>query len=761
MTSPAPTVYHVRLDGQSAEPGWLLGSCVGADPGQDLIAFLSHDVSLTAPSVTGASLRSVQRLRGHSGTILRMNRMAPSGQVLLERPGAPSLDLTPPPDQTGWLAGADCIISILNGEPVEQIADWLDWHARHHGMTGALLFNRLGESGASADLAERLKGRDTPWLAVIVVVDLAMPVGHPDLPEATHRLQAPNAPGKDRIARPPNDRWRSPVLETVLLEMGRWRFLRMAGTVCHLDPSDYLAPNGQTVFEAARASQSGAVGLIGQPAYAWSVAGDTPAVPGDHICRPFDIDNRFLRWCVVPEQPADPERIWRPHRVIGATLAARPDLALYRFMGLRHPACKPAEIIPKSSLTEDPALLALSETHFNHKPQRVPEKWQTSDISLDAAVPENPKITLVTAMKNEGPFLLEWIAYHRTIGATDFLVYTNDCTDGTDHFLDLLQTKGLVQHRDNPFRKTPGLKPQHAALQAAEHEKVVREADWILVSDVDEFVAIHTGDGSFRALFEVVGNVHLISLTWRLFGNADIAQYKDDFIIRQFTSCAAKMANKPHQAWGFKTLYRNNGVFRKLGVHRPKGIKGALADKLRWVNGSGVALPKREFRNAWRSSAETVGYDLVTLNHYAVRSAESFLVKRDRGRVNHTDRDQGRAYWFRMNHNTTEDHSIQRMLPALEAEWARLMADPEIAAAHHAAVAAHRAKIAELRARPDYEAFFADLTGHRLSRLSRMLPHFGANVFLSGPDSVPDELLDQELEENFYFTVDAPVEALH
>ena len=28
------------------------------------------------------------------------------------------------------------------------------------------------------------------------------------------------------------------------------------------------------------------------------------------------------------------------------------------------------------------------------------------------------------------------------------------------------------------------------------------------------------------------------------------------------------------------------------------------------------------------------GYDLVQLNHYAVRSAESFLVKRDRGRVN-------------------------------------------------------------------------------------------------------------------------------
>ncbi len=91
------------------------------------------------------------------------------------------------------------------------------------------------------------------------------------------------------------------------------------------------------------------------------------------------------------------------------------------------------------------------------------------------------------------------------------------------------------------------------------------------------------------------------------------------------------------------------------------------------------------YRNAWRSTAETYGYDLVALNHYAVRSAESFLVKRDRGRVNHVDRDQGLAYWFRMNNNAEEDLSIQADAACrCEAELAALMADPEIAAMHDA-----------------------------------------------------------------------------
>ena len=88
-------------------------------------------------------------------------------------------------------------------------------------------------------------------------------------------------------------------------------------------------------------------------------------------------------------------------------------------------------------------------------------------------------------MKDEGPYILEWLAYHRAIGFTNFLIYTNDCSDGTDTMFDLLQSKGFVQHRQNPFKKTK-LKPQHAALQAADKEPLVQQADWLICMDVDE-----------------------------------------------------------------------------------------------------------------------------------------------------------------------------------------------------------------------------------------------------------------------------------
>jgi hypothetical protein len=423
-------------------------------------------------------------------------------------------------------------------------------------------------------------------------------------------------------------------------------------------------------------------------------------------------------------------------------------------MGLRHDARAVSKIVPKASLVEVPELLEQASRYWQAKPVPVPKHRGKAPSTKPNSV------AIVTCMKNEGPFILEWLAYHRVIGVENFLVYTNDCTDGTDTFLDLLQAKGLVQHRDNPFRDS-GMKPQHAALHAADGEAIMQESDWLICMDVDEFINVKVGDGRLPDLFHAVGGANMISMTWRLFGNADQHEFHDRPLIGDFTKCAAEMTRKPHQAWGFKTLYRNLGIFKKLGVHRPKGLNPQLWEEINWVNGSGKPMPKTNYRNAWRSTKATVGYDLVSLNHYAVRSAESFLVNRDRGRVNHVDRDQGLAYWFRMNHNLEEDRSIQRMLPALRAEMDRLLADPDIAAMHAHCVAAHQAKIAELKATSNYEAFYKTLTSARMQNLSRKLQHFGANVFLAGPDVVPDEVAFEDLPASFFFTVEKQQDTQH
>ncbi|MDZ4134001.1 MAG: glycosyltransferase family 2 protein, partial [Paracoccaceae bacterium] len=478
----------------------------------------------------------------------------------------------------------------------------------------------------------------------------------------------------------------APLAEGLIYEIAKWRFLTQARAVLTLDVTDILAPDAPNAFDACTTARQGLIILSGARIYPWRVRPGREAGFGDHICRPFDLGKPILRWGVAPAR-AGLENTWRMLRVAYAKPGEDAvPLPFLRAMAIRVPGRAASELAPKTSLVEDAALLALAETAFATHPVRPPV---SAPKSAPLAATHGGRTLIVTTMKNEGPFILEWLAYHRAIGVDDFLIYTNDCTDGTDTMLDLLQTKGLVAHRENPFRQS-GLKPQHAALQAAESEPVMQSCGWGICMDVDEFINIKIGDGTLAALYAAMGQANMISLTWRLFGNADVQGYADRFLLEQFTACAPEVIRKPHQAWGFKTLFRNIDIYKKLGVHRPKGLIPDLWDRVNWLNGSGRPMPRGMFRNGWRSTLETYGYDWVQLNHYAVRSAESFLVKRDRGRVNHVDRDQGLNYWFRMNHNVAQDRSIQRMIPALRAEYDRLLADPEIRAAHDHSVACHR-----------------------------------------------------------------------
>lgn len=656
--------------------------------------------------------------------------------------------------ETEFFAGKRCVVAIRNDERPAILREWLEHLVQHHGLEAALILDRAEPAKADRDslqIEAEIAGSKTLRDLKVMMLSADVPLGHPELGHEAHPMNAPDAPGKDRMDHPEADPWHSPILFGSFYEFARQMYLERARCVLALDPLDLLpAPDGRhpNVFDAAEAQPGTYVQLVGHRAYPWAIRPNALPEFADHICLRFDEGAGHGRWCYAPLP--DQAAVWRWRRVVG--VPARQDLIrFYRCMALRYGeetggGQQVSRLVPKSSLVESDFLLNIAEA-AGHKPRRLPDAQTRKDNQ------RRNDVAIVTTMKNEGPFILEWLAYHRVIGVEKFLVFTNDCTDGTDTFFDLLQRKGIVEHRENPFREMD-LKPQHAALAAAEKEPIMKNAAWCICMDVDEYINVHVGDGTLGALFKALPDANMISLTWRLYGNADVHEFDPSPIIGQFDRCAPEMARKPHQAWGFKTLFRNIGLFKKMGVHRPKGLKPQLVDQINWVNGSGKPMPEKEYRTAWRSTASTVGYAMVSLNHYAVRSAESFLVKRDRGRVNHVDRDQGLAYWFRMNNNYEENRSIMRMIPRVEAEMARLLEDPEIRAAHEHCIAEHRAHIDRLMATENYRKFYGDITGERMERLSRMHLHFGSAVFHTGPDCVPDEVVFKDQPADFFFTVE-------
>jgi hypothetical protein len=762
MSRPHPTRVIRRPLMAAARGGLPLLDAVYWDEGGTRAVRILTRGGIHAEDAVESATLTITETRAVSGALLLAGALpGEEGSVTLRLGTGASVDIVLAPAEYDLFAGRNCLLGVRLEESADIVADWLRYHAAHHGATGAVVVNRAppdSPEGSAEDFAEGLEEAlfDCPGL-VVVVLESAVPLGKPGLGPESHPYLAPDAPGKDRMEVPAPDPWRAPLGEPLIFEAVKWRFLAKARAVLCLDVTDILAPdNGPNAFDLCQAAKHGVALLVGHRIYPWRIRKGRAAGFGDHICRPFDRRRGIARWGVAPDI-AGLANTWRAVRVAFAKPDAGQIVPFWRAMAIRVPGYKAAELAPKTSLIEDERLIALA-TLFDHAPVRPPV---SEPKPAPARAVHAGRTCIITTMKNEGPFILEWLAYHRAIGVEDFLIYSNDCTDGTDTLLDALQARGLVQHRDNPFRATPGLRPQHAALQAAEDEPIVQACAWAICMDVDEFIDVKIGDGTLTALYAAMGEANMIALTWRLFGNADIHAYDDRFVTEQFTLCAPELVRKPHQAWGFKTLFRNIDIYRKLGVHRPKGLRPDLWGQVRWLNGSGRPMPREMFRNGWRSSLETYGYDWVQLNHYAVRSAESFLVKRDRGRVNHVDRDQGLNYWFRMNHNAVADASIQRMIPAARAEFDRLLADPEIRALHEAAVAAHRAKIADLMARADARAFYDDLTGERMEALSKMLHVFGSAVFNAGPGVVPPDLHHRPLPRGFFFTIEGGGDAEH
>ncbi|MCY1125835.1 glycosyltransferase family 2 protein [Frigidibacter sp. RF13] len=287
------------------------------------------------------------------------------------------------------------------------------------------------------------------------------------------------------------------------------------------------------------------------------------------------------------------------------------------------------------------------------------------------------KALLILTVRNEGAFLIDWLAWHRHVGFTDFLVFSNDCTDGTDLMLDRLAAMGWLTHVPNPGPHEKGA--QWAALKAANAHPLKRQADWLLTADIDEYVTVHAGDGRLADLFAALPEATAIPLTWRLFGNGGVIRRDGRPVPEVFTRAAPAVMGWPWRAAMFKTLFRNDGSYGALGVHRPKDPTPEGLSRQRWFDGSGRELPADFHSARLFSPFGQDNYGLVQLNHYALGAMEDYVLKCDRGRANRSASAFDLSYWVERNLCAVEDRALVDRFPAAGSLRDELRADPLLA----------------------------------------------------------------------------------
>lgn len=295
-------------------------------------------------------------------------------------------------------------------------------------------------------------------------------------------------------------------------------------------------------------------------------------------------------------------------------------------------------------------------THF-HRHGRAEGRCQLAGPHV-APADRSPGVTLCAIARDEGAYLVEWVAYHRLLGFDRIIVYNNESSDGSDALLDRMAAAGLIEHRRWPDRA------DRSAQTSAYTDAVIRCASrWILFLDIDEFLALREDASVGGLLARFPADVGAIGLNWRIFGSAGREDGGPEPVIARFDRAAPRDHRLNRQ---IKSLSVAEDIYL-VRPHRVRLMRG------RYVDAAGEPLdPGRGFA--------PVRHGLAQINHYAVKSRTEFIDKRLRGCVLRRPDDPMKlthrdgSYFADHDRNEEIDREIQRHLPALAHEMARISA---------------------------------------------------------------------------------------
>lgn len=324
-------------------------------------------------------------------------------------------------------------------------------------------------------------------------------------------------------------------------------------------------------------------------------------------------------------------------------------------------------------------------------PDPAEAQWPTKD----------PRFLVATCMKDEGPFILEWVAWHKAIGVDDFIVFTNDCTDGTDDILERLQELGYLRHLPNPALAAKSTYFQPFALSYVPFLPEWKNADFFVSIDVDEFINISVGQGKLTDLIAATGFFDALSMSELNHGANNTQTFTPGLVTEQFPRHQTKHPGARKALRGVKTITRISPKLDKPRNHRPD-FHTDCAPPI-WLDGSGRRLESLAADPALNGIDVRGAYDLVVLDHFALRSLDSYLIKMFRGDVVVSNKRVSRRYWRLRNQDTKQTSDFHRQQPAFRKELAKLMNDPELAERHHAACNIHRQRAEDLMQMPEFK----------------------------------------------------------
>lgn len=182
-------------------------------------------------------------------------------------------------------------------------------------------------------------------------------------------------------------------------------------------------------------------------------------------------------------------------------------------------------------------------------------------------------LSVCAIFQDEGPYLKEWIDFHKRVGVEHFYLYNHRSGDGYREVLQPYIDAGEVELFE--VSEVAETIDQFNPLQSGCYTECLERArgvtKWVAFLDVDEYL-FSPGGGNVKALladYEPYGGV---CVNWQLFGTSGVAKVpQGKLMVEVLTRCAVEAypAN-----FHIKSIVRPERATRFLNPHHPEYREG-------------------------------------------------------------------------------------------------------------------------------------------------------------------------------------------
>lgn len=264
-------------------------------------------------------------------------------------------------------------------------------------------------------------------------------------------------------------------------------------------------------------------------------------------------------------------------------------------------------------------------------------------------------------VRNEAPYMAEWIEFHRMMGVNHFFIYDNGSNDGTVELLSSYVDDGLVTlvNWADFLKGWEGVAGTNGRTQKLAMLHCIANfghlVEWMAFIDADEFL-FPTTAGSVAEVLREYEDIDSLSVYWHMFGTSGHVRKPAGLVTENYT----QRLRQPRASC--------KHLSRVKTIVRPSAVRG--------VHNTHVFILRHGYPESWTEHRQRIGHadhrlatrstDVLRINHYYSKSLAEYRERRSVPSVGHRSDFRGDDQLLKLiESDAVGDITIQRFVPAL------------------------------------------------------------------------------------------------